>query len=857
MRTLIPKLAIFCLILVPRTAFSQCTVGFNQVTLNWDYLDYFPYNGNYTSANGYLASNTWTRTQNFAFGTQRVVITHNFSDAASLGENGSHTADANSFSTGDDIAFNGNGTITFTFDNEVRNLRFSVYDIDVNQILTVTGTSAGPVPLITMTEPNPSSAIVIAGSGTVSAIATADGTIRTNDSRATVNVTVAGPVRSVTLSFGGTAGDFWISDILACSAGNFATNYYNVARPFTGQAAYLLHAFDSAVYAVNVATGVTQMLFKDATGLGRINSMGYDPTRGLLYYVYSLTGSPGTNRRLMKYDFNTGTISTVLNDVSTIGIPSISSGGSTGGVESGAAAFYDGALYLGIETSNSGRTSGREAVIWRIDFNGSNVPFRASQVWAVPVDNGTGTLMHDWSDFAINDGILYDFDGAGVTTQTDVYHFNMLTGASTNYMLPSGWTPGQNAVAWNGTMYQMYATGVAPAVTPYIAVYNGSGGIGATTPITSTPMYTPAIPSLGDAAEAFRPLVDYGDAPTTYDPAGSDPAVHETVNTTLRLGANSDRELNTRGQTALANSDNFDDGIPSVQIFNPTFGNYLAEVNYFNNTGSTATICAWLDYDGDGLFDPSEGVSVTNLPSSASVQSVYLYWPSITSSLPLGTNTFLRVRIATTASGMTTANPTGYYDNGEVEDYRVVVNLFPLETRLLNFTAEKMADKVSLTWQTTSEEARTSYILERSADMQKWNTLLQKAALLNPGVNSYYHNDAKPLNGISYYRIRINTARTSYSEVRKIDRNTKGRLQLMPNPAQVVAQLHLQADVAAQARLVVFDMNGKQVYQQSLNLTEGKNTVPLSFVQQLANGIYQVRVSYGENLLTEKLIVQH
>lgn len=853
MRNFLPKLATFCLVLLSHAAFSQCTAGFNQVTLNWDYLDYFPYNGNYTSASSYLASNTWTRTQNFAFGTQRVVITHNFADANSLGENGTHTGDAGSFSNGDDIAFNGSGAITFTFENEVRNLRFSVYDLDANQSVTVTATSSGLPPVPVLAKANPLGPMTILGNA-----ATATGAGFGNSvNNATLNVTIAGPVKSVTLTFGGTAGDFWISDVLACSAGDFATNYYNVARPFTGQAAYVLHAFDSAVYAVNIATGVTQLLFKDATGLGRINSMGYDPVRGILYYVYSLTGAASTNRRLMKYDVNTGAISTALNDVSTIGIPCITTGSTRGGVESGAAAFYDGALYLGIETSNSGSTSGREAVIWRIDFDASNVPYRASQVWAVPVDNGAGALTHDWSDFAINNGVLYDFDGAGVTTQTDVYHFNMLTGASTNYVLPSGWTPGQNAVAWNGTMYQLYATTVAPAVSPYIAVYNGSGGIGATTAITSTPMYTPAIPSLGDAAEAFRPTVDYGDAPSSYDPGGSDPAVHETVNTTLRLGNNSDRELNTRGQTALANSDNFDDGVPSVQIFNPTFGNYLAEVRFFNNTGSTATICGWLDYDGNGIFDPSEGVSVTNLPSSASIQNVYLYWPSISSSLPFGSNTFMRIRITTSASGMTTANPTGYYDNGEVEDYRVVVNLFPLETRLLNFTADKKQDKVVLTWQTASEEAGTSYSLERSADMQGWNVLVQKPALQNTGVNSYYHNDMKPLNGISYYRIRINTARTNYSEVRKIDRYSKGTLKLMPNPARVVAQLHLQSEVSTQAQLAVFDMNGKQVYHQSLNLSEGLNTVPLAFVQQLANGIYQVRVNYGENLLSEKLIVQH
>ncbi len=67
---------------------AQCVAGYQQAILNWDYLDYFTYTGNYTSANGYLPSNAASRTQNFAFGTQRLTIGHNYTDAnAGMGEN--------------------------------------------------------------------------------------------------------------------------------------------------------------------------------------------------------------------------------------------------------------------------------------------------------------------------------------------------------------------------------------------------------------------------------------------------------------------------------------------------------------------------------------------------------------------------------------------------------------------------------------------------------------------------------------------------------------------------------------------------------------------------------------------------
>src|ERR1700712_793242 len=137
MRTFLRTLSTLCLALSTIAAFGQCPAGYNQVVLNWDYLDYFTYTGNYTSANGYLSSNALVKTQTFSFGTQRVVITNNFADVNVLGDNSLHTGETGGYGTGDDIEFNANGTITFTFDNEVQNLKFSIFDLDNSQSATI------------------------------------------------------------------------------------------------------------------------------------------------------------------------------------------------------------------------------------------------------------------------------------------------------------------------------------------------------------------------------------------------------------------------------------------------------------------------------------------------------------------------------------------------------------------------------------------------------------------------------------------------------------------------------------------------------------------------------------------------
>ncbi len=124
---------------------AQCIAGYNQVTLDWDYLDYFSYTGMYAS--GYLGSNAAAQTQNFSFGTQRLTIVNNYSAANILGENVTHTGDAGSNAIGNaDINFLGNGQITLTFETEVSNLKFSMFDVDRLQRVAFNATNTLGVP---------------------------------------------------------------------------------------------------------------------------------------------------------------------------------------------------------------------------------------------------------------------------------------------------------------------------------------------------------------------------------------------------------------------------------------------------------------------------------------------------------------------------------------------------------------------------------------------------------------------------------------------------------------------------------------------------------------------------------------
>lgn len=827
------------------TAFSQCSTA----SLNWDALDYLPTAG-YSNATAI----TLSPNQYFAFGKTRLNIV--YSGCTSVGENAIHTGSGSSYGTGEDVQYSGNGTITLTFSTAVTNLKFSVYDIDKGQSIAFSALNSGVSTAVTVAKANTTSTDI---SITGSTVTSNTGNESEGTNTTSVNIDVAGPVTSVTLTVansntknGGSAdSEYWLSDIEACVTGAFPTNYYQVSRPYTGMPGYVLVAANKGVYMVNPVTGNAKLIFTDGATSGTVNSLAYDPYNKIIYYTWSLTNNGAANasgRELRKYDMNTGVATIVNNDVRTFGVPTFDQG-----VESGAAAFYDGALYLGIEGgADNGAggpkstTSGRESIIWRIEFDGSGTPVSATQVYGVSGDT------HDWSDFSINNGMLYDLNGE--SGGAHYQHVNLQTGASTrvNYVTV---TPKQSAVGWDGKVYW---------VSDQIGQYNLDGTVGTRVAITSNPAIpnwgTTGAPSFGDAAEAFRPKADFGDAPNSYDRYDIDtlsPALHE-ITSNLKLGANLDDEWNKPAITsANAIEDGGDeDGLTYVRIL-VTGANYQTDLRVFNNTGANANVCAWVDFNNDGQFQSSEGITQT-VPTSTTTQNVSLFWNSPVSTLPNNSYTYLRIRITSAANGMTVANPTGYFADGEVEDYYVIVSNTPLDVKLTDFTVRKISEeKVGLSWVITDEEQNTKYELQKSSDSQSWDLIYNQTALGKNTKAAYETQDLAPFSGTNYYRLRITKSNGSviYSQIKTAIIEKQLLIHIAPNPAAVSTRLSIQSEKKSSASLRLIDMTGRAVYERAFVVEEGTNNLEVP-VAQLPAGMYQAELRVDTKRYTQQIIVK-
>jgi uncharacterized repeat protein (TIGR01451 family) len=173
---------------------------------------------------------------------------------------------------------------------------------------------------------------------------------------------------------------------------------------------------------------------------------------------------------------------------------------------------------------------------------------------------------------------------------------------------------------------------------------------------------------------------DHGDAPASYLDA-----VHALpVNAGIYLGtvagdddANSQHAANGGVDGLGDDNDGSDDedGVAQLPPLSNTDHSYSLNVVVNNTSGNTAHLVGWIDFDGSGMFDSDEAVSVA-VPNGTSGQTVALTWPALPADILPGA-TYLRLRLTTDTNiatgNATTSQPAGTAMDGEVEDHIITI----------------------------------------------------------------------------------------------------------------------------------------------------------------------------------------
>ena len=163
-----------------------------------------------------------------------------------------------------------------------------------------------------------------------------------------------------------------------------------------------------------------------------------------------------------------------------------------------------------------------------------------------------------------------------------------------------------------------------------------------------------------------------------------------------------------------------------------------------------------------------------------------------------------------------------------------------LEVSLVSFDAKNAGGTVKLEWATASETDNDYFEVERSANTRSWNVIgkIKGAGTVN-SVRNYALTDPSPLEGVSYYRLKIVdfAGKADYSDIRAV-KVTGQAPSIYPNPATISLTLSGKTD----GYIKIYNSSGRQVGQMEVR-TE-KTAIPL---KGLPAGSYVIKSEDGWN----------
>lgn len=172
-------------------------------------------------------------------------------------------------------------------------------------------------------------------------------------------------------------------------------------------------------------------------------------------------------------------------------------------------------------------------------------------------------------------------------------------------------------------------------------------------------------------------------------------------------------------------------------------------------------------------------------------------------------------------------------------DNIMVDMLMPFPITLAEFKVTKINKTAELSWTTASESGNDFFAIERSTDGRVFNEIDRVAGAGDSQVSLDYKSiDARPLAGVSYYRLRqvdLDGTTAFYGPIAFRNDNNGGKPAIFPNP--VSKEINLSNAPADISQMSVVNLNGQSVMAFD---AETKSTSQLN-VSQLPAGIYFLR----------------
>ena len=177
--------------------------------------------------------------------------------------------------------------------------------------------------------------------------------------------------------------------------------------------------------------------------------------------------------------------------------------------------------------------------------------------------------------------------------------------------------------------------------------------------------------------------------------------------------------------------------------------------------------------------------------------------------------------------------------------------LLPLE--LYSFEVTTGTFDVRLDWEIDKDHNLIGFEIERSREGKNWQTIGDALIHSHPDQRIYSSFDSKPLDGRSYYRLKLITdsGASLYSEIKSVHFAGENIIKLYPNPARDQLQLDLTALETSRFTIKIVDVLGKTVSTYSKN----GNSVLKIDLSAFEPGTYLILIHTGEATFRKQFVI--
>jgi hypothetical protein len=272
---------------------------------------------------------------------------------------------------------------------------------------------------------------------------------------------------------------------------------------------------------------------------------------------------------------------------------------------------------------------------------------------------------------------------------------------------------------------------------------------------------------------------------------------------------------------------------------------YNGSYVYYKWQRSTNNGNTWADISG------TSGVGSASLVAGLwQYTTNYNFWAN-------GADSGHRFRVVVATSAANLASNTCAFNDGTYTYLRFIRCNGLVKVKLVSFTGSVTNGKSLLHWATDNEQNFSHYEVEKSTDGRNFSSIGNVPGQNNSSRATYQLPDPELLIGTAWYRLKMvdENGMFEYSNTIALS-NTRMLFNVISpaNPFSESIALRYTVPLAGYITAVLYDPAGRQVSHQQFFATAGFNSNLITGLQNLAAGIYTLRVNYKEERYTAKLV---